>query len=144
MPLWVIKYLLPVVALVALVSGIWYHGYRTAEREFEQDALDQALANSELVAEIVRQTEDETRLLYEAEIKRLKRKPLPDTCVLSGEFRQLHDDAAGMPKASQERGAAPDTVTPQDLADTIATNYFRCQQNIIWLNECQNFSHKTR
>lgn len=132
-PGFLIKPLIYLSLVASYTAIVWWHGYDYSLGLSEEAALIQANKNAEAVSTAVKETEDATRRIYEEEIRRLKnRKPLPDNCVLSPDFRRLHDAAAGLPE-SPKAGS----VAAQAVADTIEHNYLACRQNIIWLKECQ-------
>lgn len=135
MPSFLIKPLLIIAVFVGYTLCVYHYGYSRCQDKNEKIALEQAAENAEKVAKVIKETEEETRKLYERKIKRLQQKPLPDTCVLSPDFRRMHDTAAGLPESSE---AGP--VTAQVVADTVADNYESCRQNIVWLEECQRIS----
>jgi len=119
------------------VLGLWggmcfYKGCTYSESAYIKSGILEAKNNAKLLSEAIKESEDKTRKLYEDEITKLKnRKPLPDKCVLSPDFRRLHDSATGMPKSTTAH-----SVTIEDAARTIEDNYFACRQNSIWLEEC--------
>lgn len=94
--------------------------------------LIQSQENAKKMAAIVIETEEKTRAIYEQKINLLTQvEELPDNCVLSPDFRRLHDSAAGLPEVST---ASP--VAAQAVAATVIDNYTACRQNAEWLEEC--------
>jgi len=132
-PAFLIKPLIYASILTALCGISFYKGVSYSENKYEAAQVIQAKRNAKLVQSAITETENKTSALYEDTIKRLKkRKPLPDTCVLSADFRMRHDEAVGMPESPSAQ-----TVAVATVADTVESNYDRCRQNIIWLEECQ-------
>jgi hypothetical protein len=116
----------------ASVGGAYFKGVNDTTEKYLNEQKDQALKNADQVAQIIKETEDKTRKLYEDKIKNQKRlASLPDTCQLSADFRRLHDEAAGVQGVPSAQAVAAGTV-----AATIEKNYSYCRQNAIWLEEC--------
>ncbi len=114
------------------ISVGFYKGCSYSESVYIESGIEQAEKNAKILSKTTKDTESKTRKLYEDEIKRLKnRKHLPDKCILSAEFRRMHDNASGVSES-----ATAQTVTVEVVASTIESNYFACKQNAIWLDEC--------
>jgi len=132
MPTFLIKPLIILCSIAGLFGYGYYKGHASAESNYNKAAIIQASKNAELLSQAISETESKTRLLYESKIRSLKNASrLPDTCILSSNFRMLHDSATGMPES-----ATASTVTAKQVADTIIENYSNCRQNAIWLEEC--------
>jgi hypothetical protein len=110
----------------------FYKGFSYAEKEYKEALLIQQASNSKKLVEAVKESEIKIRGQYERYIKTIKKVDnLPDTCILSSEFRIMHDSAAGLPEVT-----TASTVTVKEVATTINDNYLACQQNAVWLEEC--------
>jgi hypothetical protein len=109
-----------------------YLGWDKANDTHAAAATIQAAENAKKLSAIVKKTEEETKRHYERYIRTLKSAhKLPDSCQLSADFRRLHDDAAGVSEVT-----AAQTVAARTVADTMIKNYAACNQNAIWLKEC--------
>lgn len=119
------------VCSVAFMTG-FYYGFSYSETKYEAAAKIQAQENAEKLRDAIAQSETKTRVMYERKIKVLKDiRKLSDTCILSADFRMLHDSATGLPEVSTTQ-----PVTVKQVASTVIANYANCQQNSIWLEEC--------
>jgi len=129
-----IKPIIYVFAFISFGSVCFYKGCTYSESKYIESGIKQSEKNAQIVSKAVKDTEEKTRLLYENQIKQLKKRaPLPDTCILSADFRRMHDNATGVPEST-----ATQTVTVDAVANTVETNYLNCRQNQIWLEECND------
>lgn len=107
-------------------------GYQASEDKWEKENAAQAIRNANAVSKIVENTEAQTRRLYEKRIRDMEKAlKLPRACDLPVEYRILHDLSTGLSEV-----ATTSPVAAEDFALTVAENYNRCLQNIIWLEEC--------
>lgn len=110
----------------------FYYGFNYCDTKYKAAATIQSAKNAEKLRDAISEAETRTRILYERKIKVIKDiNRLPDTCLLSANFRMLHDSATGLPEV-----ATAQAVTVKQVADTVINNYANCQQNSIWLEEC--------
>ncbi len=128
-----LAYLAVFIVYSGIIIGIgYYKGCSQTEATYKAAQVIQAKANAERLSEALIQSERDSRANYERKLKFYKKAHLlPDKCQLSADFRRLHDEAAGMPKS-----ASAQPVSPQAVAETVAENYTICEQNAIWLEEC--------
>ena len=134
-PPFLIKPLIYLAVLASVASVSFYKGFSYAETTYKAAQTVQAEQNAKKLFEAINKTEKDTKRHYERYIATLKNvNKLPDTCHLSNDFRRLHDAATNNLPEKPTEG----TVEVRTLAATLAANYANCEQNAIWLRECNS------
>lgn len=147
-----VKYFVAALAVLGLLLGTYYAGRSAGKAKCENKAVVAGIAAQVKSAKDVKTADvqqastvtkyvDRIKIIHETKyitVTEVEKYVKDDSCSLSGGFRVLHDAAAlGVVPDSAGLGTATCT-TPQDVAATVAENYFIHYETVEALNLCQD------
>ena len=114
---------------MAEVQQRWNRQVAEAEQAVRTEADRQQKVVTRTITKFVEKAAKD-RVIYQDIIREVPKYVSSDLPLLPADFRVLHDAAAtgsALPKAGDPARANAATVSPQDVADTVAENYSTCR-----------------